>query len=64
MTQLSLDVESPSLNTMLRSLGLHTRPASYGCKDIMRGSEVVLENVCAGEVWEWIRAQATREQTP
>lgn len=58
--QLTLDVESPSLNTALRSLGLTTRPAGYGRKDIMRGEVVALEAATAGEVWEWLRERATK----
>lgn len=46
--QLTLDIESPSLHTALRSLGLTTRPAGYGRKDIMRGEVVVLEAATAG----------------
>lgn len=59
-SQLTLDAENPSLHTVLRSLGLTTRPAGHGRKDIMRGEVVVLEAATAGEVWEWLRERATK----
>lgn len=44
-----------TLNEALHALGMTTRPAMDGRKDILSGASVLLENVRAGEVWDWLR---------
>lgn len=45
----------PTLNETLRTLGMTTKPAGHSTKDIISGASVLLENVRAGEVWDWLR---------
>jgi len=59
--KLGTDPEGPTLNEILRSKGLTTRPASQGRKDILRGGKVVLGDAHAGMVWEWLAAGGDRK---
>lgn len=45
-----------TLNEALASLGLFTQPGRLaGRKDVLRDGEVILEDVTAGMVWDWLR---------
>lgn len=46
---------APTLNEVLRTLSLTTKPAGHGCKDITDGTTTLLANARAGEVWAWLR---------
>lgn len=46
---------APTLNETLRALGMTTRPAGLGTKDIISGALVLLTNARAQEVWDWLR---------
>lgn len=51
--------EGPTLNEVLRARGFTTSPAAPGRKNVLDGSgRIVLENVHAGEVWDWLRTGA------
>lgn len=46
-----------TLNDVLQGRGYTTRPAGLYRKDILQAGAVVLENVNAGDVWEWLRGE-------
>lgn len=48
-------MDAPSLNDVLRVLGLHTEPAGHSRKHVLDSEGNVLTTGTASDVWRWLR---------